>query len=123
MRPAFCASIRSFDIGGLGLGEILGAVDQGDDIALGGVFRQAPRIFDAGIAAADHENMFVDIFRADRLADTAHGASLAPSQRIRLGLPWVPMARMTASALIASPLVRVMVKSPFLPVTDFTSAL
>ena len=49
--------------------------------------------------------------------------SLAPSQRTRLGFPWVPMAMMIVSAFTTSPLVRVMVKSPLTPVTDLTSAL
>jgi len=60
--PGLLRLHQHFHIGRLGLGEILGAVDHGDDVALLGVLGQAAGIFDPGIAAADNENMLVEIF-------------------------------------------------------------
>jgi hypothetical protein len=47
----------------------------------------------------------------------------APSQRMRLGLPWVPIARITFSASTVSPFASAMAKAPCSPVIAFTSAL
>ena len=45
-----------------------------------------------------------------------------PSQRIRLGLPWVPIARTTVAASRISPLVSSTMKAPLAPETLLASA-
>jgi hypothetical protein len=53
---------QGLDVGILGGGEFGRAVDQCDGIGLLRIGREAERVFDAGVAAADHDDMLVDIF-------------------------------------------------------------
>ena len=60
--PRIARRHQRLDVGILGGGEIGCAVDQRDRVILRRICAQAERIFDPGIAAADHKYMFVGIF-------------------------------------------------------------
>ena len=117
------ASISALTLASLARGEIGGAVDDGDDVALLGIGGQAERILDAGVAAADDEDMLVDIFAGivELILDVRQlGAVAAHQVGIALGADGQDHG---LGLRPSSPLVRVMVKSPFAPLIALTSAL